>query len=186
MAWGLLVKEHILNIGLQIHNQKCIRFFQPTKIELTSLPSARKRKTHTSRCCGDFGSKDAFLILAYNDKNFQQKKGAPVSLFKKNYSVFFWYWCFYANRSRDSVSPVCFFFFFFYLWLLHFQPFNFLISAQNSVRCLQHCGCEVKPHWENAALQQQPRKFLKKKNHCNKMERKPYMLPCSALSATMP
>ena len=71
-----------------------------------------KPKTPPFGCRGDFWSKGLFLILACKDTIFKNKD-ASVFFQKSNFRDFFWYWCLYLHRSRDSVYPVCGIFTFF-------------------------------------------------------------------------
>ena len=95
MPWRLLVEECVPNMT-QMKQKGTYGFFSQANIGFTPLSYTRKHKTHTSRFCGDFGSKAAFVILdCYNTIVFFKKCNR---FFQKKIGGIFWYWCFYPHR----------------------------------------------------------------------------------------
>ena len=78
--WRLLILKHIPNIGLKWRNKKIHNFIQ--FFIWPPLPYRLKSKTLTSRCRGDFGSKNLFLILV----SVNIRKNASI-LFLKKYGL---------------------------------------------------------------------------------------------------
>ena len=95
-SWRPLVEECIPNISLWGHNFQQKKFFIVVEqIWFYPPPYARKHKTPTSGCCGDFWSKNVFLISACNN----------TMIINKNVSVFSRIWFWLTPPPPTRISP---------------------------------------------------------------------------------